>query len=365
MRCDPLGINVGAMKTGRLNMITDVSGVNVGHKTLITGDSVRTGVTAILPHDGNLFRAKTPAAIYCFNSFGKLAGYTQVEELGNIETPIILTNTLSVGKAVEAAVKYTLQQKGNEDVRSVNAVVGETNDGFLNDIRGMHVTTSDIFEAIAKADTGIVEEGAVGAGTGTVAFGYKGGIGTASRLTPRIEGKNYTVGVLVQSNFGRMLNLNGAPFSREIHQEIVGHDGEKGSCMIVIATDAPLCERNLKRLAKRSFAGMARTTDNMTNGSGDYAIAFTTAYTIPGSDDELTYPVPNLIDNASMSILFRAVEEATQEAIYNSILMAEDVTGYKNRQVKAIPIDKVIKITKEYNLYELNKRLDWKPYKYE
>lgn len=341
------GIKVGTLLPGKLNAITDVSGVLVGNKTLITGDNIRTGVTAVLPHEGNLFKEKVPAAIYVFNGFGKLAGYTQVEELGNIESPIILTNTLSVGEAVKATVKYVLNIVGNEDVRSVNAVVGETNDGYLNDIRGMHVTEQDIIDAIESAKSGRVEEGSIGAGTGTVAFGLKGGIGTSSRLAT-IGNKTYTVGVLVQTNFGRELIIKGIPYTKEVKHEEVKRK-EDGSCMIVIATDAPLTTQNLKRLAKRSFIGMGRTTTVMSNGSGDYAIAFSTAYKIPHEPVNQKYEVPGLIDNNVMTILFQAVEEATQEAIYNSLFAATTIMGFKGRVVESISADRVKKLLLKYN----------------
>jgi D-aminopeptidase len=355
IRASELGIDVGFMERGRFNSIIDVVGVRLGHKTISKGDSVRTGVTAILPHEGNIFQEKVPAAIYVFNGFGKLAGLTQVEELENIETPIILTNTLSVGTAVNAVVNYTLSLNGNENVRSVNAIVGEINDGFLNDIRGMHVTEQDVIDAITSSSNTKVQEGSVGAGTGTVAFGLKGGIGTSSRITPKINGINYTVGVLVQSNFGRELIINGIPVTKELKQEYSNRK-EEGSCMIVIATDAPISPKNLKRMAKRSFIGMGRTTTTMSNGSGDYAIAFTTAYKIPHEPQNQMNKIPDLVDNNSMSILFQAVEEATQEAIYNSVLMAASTTGYKGRTVKSIPIEKVKELLKKYNMKNLRDR---------
>ena len=344
MRSAAWGLQVGELETGPLNAITDVEGVLVGHTTRIEGEHIRTGVTAILPHSGNLFRDKVPAAIHCYNGFGKLAGYLQVRELGNIEAPIVLTNTLNVGTAVDAVVKYVLSSDGNESVRSVNAVVGETNDGFLNDIRGQHVTGQDVEQAIRSAVSGPVQEGTVGAGTGTMAFGYKGGIGTASRLTQAIDGKQYTVGVLVQTNFGRSLVINGIPFAREqgdtgqLHPEPQA-EVEEGSCMIVIATDAPLCARNLERLARRSFTGMGRTTTVMTNGSGDFAIAFSTAYTIPHEGHQMPDNQPALLSNNAMNGFFQAVEEATQEAIYNSLLMATPVTGHGGRRGEAIPVE--------------------------
>lgn len=347
-RASDLGIDVGTMKKGMFNSITDVGGVLVGHKTLIKDDNVRTGVTAVLPHNGNIFQEKVPAAIYVFNGFGKLAGYTQVEELGNIESSIILTNTLSVGTAVKATVKHVLNLPGNEDVRSVNAVVGEINDGFLNDIRGMHVTEQDVIDAIESAKPGKVEEGTVGAGTGTVAFGLKGGIGTASRVAP-IGSSNYTIGVIVQSNFGRELIINGTNYTSMAKGKAILRK-EDGSCMIVIATDAPLSPGNLKRLAKRSLIGMGRTTTVMPNGSGDYAIAFSTAYKIPHESVDQKYEVPDLIDNNAMTILFQAVEEATQEAIYNSLIGATSVTGYKGRTAEAISTNKLKVLLKKANI---------------
>lgn len=340
-RARDIGIIVGVMEPGRLNTITDAPGVLVGHQTLIVGDSIRTGVTAILPHSGNIFLEKVPAAIYVFNGYGKLAGYTQVRELGNIETPIILTNTLSVPAAVNALIRYTLSQEGNENIHSVNGIAGETNDGYLNDIRGLHVTENDVIAAIKSAETGIVKEGSVGAGTGTTALGFKGGIGTSSRLLPMINGRQYTVGVLVQSNFGRDLIINGIPFPQVNLQARVNIEDESGSCMIVIATDAPLSERNLERLGKRAFIGMGRTTTVMSNGSGDYAIAFSTAYRIPYHTDRQTIDIPPLVSNDAMTIFFRAVEEATQEAIYNSLFMATSITGFRGHTVEAIPLEQV------------------------
>ena len=337
-------ISVGEMQTGRNNAITDVEGVLVGHNTLIKGDSVRTGVTAILPHSGNIYQDKVPGSIVVFNGYGKLAGYTQVEELGNIETPIILTNTLSVPTAANALIKYSLQQPGNEQVRSVNPVVGETNDGYLNDIRGLHVTEKDVLSAIESAASGMVDEGCVGAGTGTTALGFKGGIGTSSRVTPELSGNKYTVGVLVQSNFGRELVLNGTNIPRE--KVLTENEHGDGSCMIIIATDAPLDSRNLKRLAKRSFIGMGRTTRYMSNGSGDYAIAFSTAYTIPNRGETWTYEVPDLLANDAMTILFKAVEEATREAIYNSLFMATSMKGYQGHEVVALPVKRAIELMK-------------------
>jgi len=359
VRARDMGLAVGVMAPGPRNAITDVPGVTVGQTTIIRGDSVRTGVTAVLPHAGNIYQEKVPGAIYLFNAFGKLAGYTQVAELGNIETPIVLTNTLNVGTGVLATIKYILSQPENDNVRSVNAVVGETNDGYLNDIRGQHVTEQDVIAAIKSASSGSVAEGSVGAGTGTRALGYKGGIGTSSRLVASATAGSYTVGVLVQSNFGRELVINGVPFSRELHaqtsQETQG--SEEGSCMIVIATDAPLSPRNLLRLAKRSFSGMARTTTVMTNGSGDYAIAFSTAYHIPNDNAQELIVRPAEIANDDMNPFFQAVEEATQEAIYNSIFMATTVAGYHGHTVPAIPLGAVKRICEKYNMLDLNERL--------
>jgi len=348
-RARDLGIVVGTLPAGRWNAITDVAGVTVGHQTITRGTNIRTGVTAILPHDGNIFQEKIPAAIHVGNGYGKLSGYTQVEELGNIETPIILTNTLSVGTAMAAVVEYTLSRKGNENVRSVNAVVGETNDGFLNDIRGMHVTGSDVLAAIASARSGAVREGTIGAGTGTVCFGFKGGIGTSSRIVPTPGGGQFTVGVLVQSNFGGRLEINGAPFWKEYQQdknETPSRKKHDGSCMMVIATDAPLSARNLKRLARRALHGMARTGASMSNGSGDYAIAFSTAYHIPHRTD-LSIRPPPLLHNDHMSPLFLAAIEATEEAIYNSLLQATTVHGHQGT-IEAIPLDAVLRIWRKY-----------------
>jgi len=347
-RARDIGIGAGVIETGKLNSITDVPGVMVGHTTLIRGDSVRTGVTAILPHSGNIFQEKVPASIVVFNAFGKLAGYTQVRELGNIETPIILTNTLCVPVAVNALIKYTLSLEGNENVWSVNGVVGETNDGFLNDIRGLHVTEDDVIQAIQTAHSGTVQEGSVGAGTGTCALGFKGGIGTSSRMLPPIDGKRYTIGVLVQSNFGRDLIINGIPFPGENKLAATDYEYDRGSCMIVIATDAPLSVRNLERLGKRSFIGMGRTTTVMSNGSGDYAIVFSTAYRIPYRTERQTIDIPPQVSNDYMTILFRAVEEATQEAIYNSLFMATTIRGFREHAMEAIPLEKVKEVMGRY-----------------
>ena len=276
-RARDYGIEIGVLKTGKYNSITDVEGVKVGHTTIIEGDNIRTGVTAILPHSENIFQSKVPAAIYIGNGFGKLAGYSQVKELGNIETPIILTNTLSVPIASDALISYTLQQKENQDVYSVNSIVGETNDGWLNDIRGQHVTKQDVLNAIINAKNGFIDEGNVGAGTGTSCFGYKGGIGTSSRIIPNKYG-SYTVGVMVQSNFGGILQINGVPIAKEMdnYPRDYKYDVD-GSCMIVVITDAPLNARNLERLAKRAMMGLAKTGGIASNGSGDYVISVSTA----------------------------------------------------------------------------------------
>ena len=360
-RARKLGIEVGVFKPGKWNAITDVEGVLVGHETLIQGDSVRTGVTAILPHAGNLFQEKVPAAIYLGNAFGKLAGYTQVEELGTLETPILLTNTLNVPKVADALIEYMLALPGNEAVRSVNPVVGETNDGWLNDIRGRHVAKEHVFRALRNAHSGPVEEGSVGAGTGTVCFGFKGGIGTSSRLLPKNLG-GYTVGVLVQSNFGGILEINGAPVGRELEKyafrnKIEYADGD-GSCMIVVATDAPLSPRNLKRLAKRAYLALARTGAYSSNGSGDYVIAFSTyrKNRVPYASRQPTRAIDDL-RNDRMSPLFQAVLEATQEAVYNSLLQATTTTGRNGNKVEAIPISKVVEICRKYNALNWQKTL--------
>jgi len=354
-RASDLGLKVGILPTGPLNAITDVAGVEVGHTTIINGDNVRTGVTAVLPHSGNLYRDKVPGAIFVGNGFGKLTGSTQVDEMGEIEAPIMLTNTVSVPLVADAVTTYILTLPGNNDVRSVNPVVGETNDGYLNDIRGRHITSDDVFGAIKKAKGGPVEEGNVGAGTGTVAFGWKGGIGTSSRKLPQNLG-GYTVGVLAQTNFGGVLTIAGAPVGQELGryylqkelQENSGKDKADGSCMIVIATDAPIDARNLRRLAARAWLGMARTGSAASNGSGDYAIAFSAAtqLRIHTSEKPLTRHV-DLLSNDAMSPLFLAVIEATEEAIYNSMFRATTLSG-NGHTVEALPIDKTIEILKEH-----------------
>jgi D-aminopeptidase len=336
-RARELGIRPGVFDPGPLNAITDVAGVRVGHTTIVRGDRVRTGVTAILPHAGTLFRDKVPGAVFVGNAFGKLAGSTQVDELGTIETPIVLTNTLSVGTALEAVVAWTLAQEANADVRSVNALVGETNDGRLNDIRGLHVTREDVHAAIRSAMEGPVAEGSIGAGTGTQAFGWKGGIGTASRRLPSRFG-GHTLGVIVQSNYGGVLTIDGAPVGKELGRyEFADREADDadGSCMIVVATDAPLTSRDLKRLAARAVFGLARTGSSYSNGSGDFAIAFSTSRT--------GEPLPT----DDLSPLFQAALEATEEAVYNSLLRATTVTG-NGRTVEAIPVEKVREILKRY-----------------
>ncbi len=344
------GITVGVLPTGKYNALTDVPGVKVGHKTLIQGDNTRTGVTAILPHSGNIFQEKVPAAIYIGNGFGKLTGISQVQELGNLETPIVLTNTMSVPVAAEALIDYTLSQKGNERVKSVNFVVGETNDGYLNDIAARAVTRADVLEAIAAAQDGPVQEGNTGAGTGTVCFGWKGGIGTASRVIPPKSG-GYTVGVLVQSNYGGVLQVNGVPIGQELGKHFLHdqlNDPADGSCMMVVATDAPLTSRNLERLAKRTMLGLAKTGGIASNGSGDYVIAFSTAtgLRVAHSVSSSKYEVSEL-RNDDISPLFLAVIEATEEALLNSLFTAETMKGASGT-VEALPKEKVMEIYKRY-----------------
>jgi D-aminopeptidase len=351
-RAQGYGIRIGIMKTGRFNSITDVAGVKVGHTTLVQGDSIRTGVTAIVPCDGNIFQQKIPAAIYVGNGFGKLAGSTQVNELGNLETPVVLTNTLNVSTAMEAVIDYTLHLPGNENIASVNAVVGETNDGFLNDIRGRHVTRTDVLSAIKNASGGRVAEGSIGAGTGTVCFGFKGGIGTASRKLPASLG-GYTVGVLVQTNFGGALQIDGVPVGQELGKFDFSDqllNNVDGSCMIVVATDAPLDNRNLGRLAKRAMLGLGKTGGIASNGSGDYVIAFSTApeLRIPYNSNNPVISTP-LLQNDATSPLFMAAIEATEEAIINSLFTATTTTGRNGNKVEALPLDKVLPILKKYN----------------
>ena len=348
-RAREAGIAPGVLSPGRLNAITDVEGVKVGHVTLIEGDDIRTGVTAILPHSGNLFTEKVPAAIYLGNGFGKLMGYTQVEELGNIETPILLTNTLNVGIVADGLIEYMLSLPGNQNVRSINPIVGETNDGWLNDIRSRAVRQHHVREAIEKAAGGPVAEGSVGAGTGTRCFGFKGGIGTSSRQLPESQG-GYTVGVLVQTNFGGILTINGAPVGRELAAQ-ASRRNEDGSCMIVVATDAPILSRNLKRLAKRAILGLARTGSVMSNSSGDYVIAFSTAKALRVGAEKRS-DSGELMSNDEMSILFRAVVEATEEAIYNSLFKATSIVGRDNHICEALPIEKTLEICRKYKVIQ-------------
>lgn len=370
-RARDLGLTIGVLPAGPFNCITDVAGVRVGHTTVSRGENIRTGVTAILPHAANLFREKVPGAVFVGNAFGKLAGSTQVNELGEIETPILLTSTLSVPRTADAVLDYVLGLPGNEDVQSVNPLVGETNDGYLNDIRGRHITREEVLNSINNAKGGAVEEGAVGAGTGTVAFGFKGGIGTSSRRLPASLG-GYTVGVLVQTNFGGVLTIVGVPVGRELEryylkQELEkakeklgtgrrgndsGQDNADGSIIIVIATDAPLDARNLRRMAARSMMGLARTGSAASNGSGDYAIAFSTApevrVRVPAGSGNPNAPRDvKLLPNDAMSPLFLAVIEATEEAIYNSLFRATTTIG-RGHTVESLPIDRTIEILRKY-----------------
>lgn len=349
-RARELGIAPGSFAPGRLNAITDVKGVRVGHYTLIKGDNVRTGATAIVPHPGNLFQEKVPAAIVVGNGFGKLVGSTQVQELGQLETPILLTNTLNVWEAAAALADYTLALPGNEDVRSVNPVVGETNDGYLNDIRRRPLRQEHFLEALRAGASGPVEEGSVGAGTGTRAFGFKGGIGTASRHLPEALG-SYTVGVLVQTNFGGMLSIDGVPIGKELGYHPYGElvESGSGSCMIVVATDAPLDARQLRRLARRALAGMARTGADFSHGSGDYVIAFSTGESVRIAHESPTPTHTITVLHASeIDQLFDAVAEATEEAIYNSLFRATTVRGRDGNVAQALPLEDVKRILKNY-----------------
>ena len=360
-RARDLGIVVGILPPGPLDAITDVAGVEVGQTTLIRGDKIRTGVTAILPHPGNMFQEKVPGAVFVGNAFGKLIGSTQVEELGQIETPILLTSTLSTGRVADDVVTYMLSLPGNQDVKSINPVVGETNDGHLNDIQARAITPQDVFSAIRNARGGPVQEGDVGAGTGTMAFGFKGGIGTASRRLPASLG-GYTVGVLVQSNFGGILRILGAPVGRELGQyylkdqlepgkesSLSVRDTADGSIMMVVATDAPLGARNLRRLAARTMMGLARTGAAGSNGSGDYAIAFSTSPQVrirptTGLTRQIT-----VVTNQAMSPLFLATIEATEEAIYNSLFKATTLTG-NGVTIQALPIPATLRILRKYGV---------------
>lgn len=350
-RARDFGIEPGILTPGKLNAITDVAGVRVGQETLIKGETIRTGVTVIMPHQGNIFQEKVPAAVYVGNGFGKAIGFTQIKELGNIESPIALTGTLNSWRVADALVDYTIQQPGNENIRSVNVVVGETNDGFLNDIQGRHVGTNEVMSAISKASTGPVAEGNVGAGTGTLCLGYKGGIGTSSRVLPESKG-GYTIGVLVQTNFGGVLTINGAPVGEELGNHYMSGDVPytvDGSCMIVVATDAPLSDRNLERLAKRAFMALAKTGSFASNGSGDYVIAFSSHpdVRIPYRPKEPVTERPELGNNY-MSPLFMATVEATEEAVYNSMFMAETMVGQEGRTKEALPIKETLNILDKY-----------------
>lgn len=355
-RARDYGIKIGILNTGKNNAITDVPGVKVGHVTIIKGDSINTGVTAIMAHSDNIFQNKVPAAIYIGNGHGKLTGYPQVEELGNIESPIILTNTLSVPIAADAIVDYTFQFPENKSVKSVNPIVGETNDGGLNDIRKRYIKKEDVLQAIHNADTGLVEEGNVGAGTGTSCLGFKGGIGTASRVLPKSRG-GYTIGVLVQTNFGGILQINGVPVGIELGKhKFIGIEDEykeDGSCMIVIMTDAPLSPKNLKRLAIRAMFGLARTGGVASNSSGDFAIAVSTAeeIRIPYTSDTM-FEEYKVLRNDKLDLLFEAVIEAAEEAIINSLFASKTVTGRGNVKVESLPIEKTIEILKRYNRIE-------------
>jgi D-aminopeptidase len=347
-----LGIQIGILPTGPNNAITDVSGLKVGHTTLIEGDHIRTGVTAIIPHSDNIFQQKIPAAIYIGNGFGKLAGYSQVAELGTLETPVVLTNTLSVATGIDALIDYTFSFSENSNVRSVNAVVGETNDGYLNDIRGRHVKKEHVLAAIQQAAGGKIAQGNVGAGTGTRCFGFKGGIGTASRLLPKSLG-GYTIGVLVQSNFGGVLQIDGVPAGEILGQyyfkKQLDEHAADGSCMMIIATDAPVDARNLRRMAKRAMMGLAKTGGIASNGSGDYVIAFSThpAMREPYQGQSKTLQ-QTVLRNDAMSPLFMGVIEATEEAIINSLFAAETMTG-NGRKLEALPVKKVIEIMQRHN----------------
>ena len=360
------GVKVGVLPTGPLNAITDVQGVLVGHTTLVRGENIRTGVTAILPHNGNLFREKVPGAVFVGNGFGKLAGSTQVNELGEIETPILLTSTLAVPRVADYLIDYMLGLADNEQVQSINPLVAETNDGYLNDIRGRHISRDDVFAAIKGAKSGPVEEGSVGAGTGTIAFGFKGGIGTASRKLPARLG-GFTVGVLVQSNFGGVLTINGAPVGQELGRYYLKDDvapsatpqsNPDGSIIMVIATDAPVDARNLRRLASRAMMGMGRTGGSASNGSGDYVIAFSTApeLRIRLTTQRDASPTRDLktVTNDAMSPLFLAVIEATEEAIYNSLFRASTITG-RGRTVEALPMDRTLEILRKHGLITLTR----------
>jgi D-aminopeptidase len=351
-RARDIGLAPGVLPTGPLNAITDVAGVRVGQVTIWEGNAVRTGVTAILPHEGNVFQEKVPGAMHLGNAFGKLIGFTQVEELGFIESPIVLTNTLSVWEAANAIVTHLMGLPENGEVRSMNPVVGETNDGYLNDIRGRHVKESHVLEAIRIAKSGPVQEGVVGAGTGTVAFGWKGGIGTSSRKLPEKLG-GYTLGVLVQSNYGGVLQMDGLPVGQELGRyylkDEVGENPD-GSIMMVVATDAPVTAHSLSRLANRAMLGLSRTGASGSNGSGDYVIAFSTAPALRSAfETTASTEGAAVLRNDDLSPLFQAAIEATEEAIYNSMLKAVTVEGREGNRVEALPIDRLLAIGKKFN----------------
>ena len=347
------GFPIGIFETGKNNAITDVPGVTVGQVTCIEGDSIRTGVTAIIPHQGNIFRNKIPAAIYAGNGFGKLAGVPQVHELGNIETPVVLTNTLNVAAGIDGLITYTLQQEGNENVRSVNAIVGETNDGGLNKIQQRYVTPEIVLQALKNAKSGPVEQGCVGAGTGTVAFNFKGGIGTSSRVLPESLG-GYTIGVIVQSNYGGILEIDGVQVGQKLNEYsfknhvIPQAKTADGSCMMVVITDAPIDARNLERVAKRAMMGLAKTGGIASNGSGDYVIAMSVAPENLIKDGQKLH-TQTVLDNGEMSSIFAATIEATAEALWNSMFMAETTKGYKGKVVEALPVEKVLEMLKDRN----------------
>ena len=352
-RARELGITIGVLPTGKWNAITDVEGVSVGHRSIIQGNDVRTGVTAVLPHGGNVFQSKVPAAIFVANGFGKFVGSTQIQELGVLETPIILTNTLSTFAAADALVAWSLRQKGNEAVQSVNPVVGECNDGYLNDIRGQHVRADDVLQALSDAKTGAIAEGCVGAGVGTRCLGWKGGIGSSSRKVPSALG-GYTVGVLVQTNFDGLLTIDGAPVGQELGRyylkEAVSGQ-EHGSCIVIVATDAPLDARQLNRLAKRATLGLAAVGSPLTHGSGDYILAFSTH---AGLRQQFASNEPvetrTVLRDDRLSPLFQAVREATEEAVVNSLLAATTMTGRDGHKVEAIQADDVVRICRKFGV---------------
>jgi D-aminopeptidase len=355
VRARDIGVAPGVLRPGPLNAITDVAGVRVGHVTLVEGGDIRTGVTAIRPHGGNLFQDKVPAGFAVGNGFGKFAGSTQIEELGEIETPIVLTNTLSVAEGIAGAVEWTLHATGNKQVRSVNAIVGETNDGYLNNIRSRRVTKGEVLAAIEAASDGPVAEGDVGAGTGTQAFGWKGGIGTSSRVLPKALG-GYAVGVLLQTNYGGVLAIAGAPVGKELGRyflkEADGQYAADGSIVVVVATDAPLSDRNLNRLARRAFVGIANTGSPMTNGSGDYTVAFSTAESVRRTAERRRgVATVEDLSNDKISPLFQAVAEATEEAIYNAMLKANSMSGTEGHRLDALPLDRLKEILARHGVH--------------